>query len=62
MRCLAWGADDSCLTSAGAEGAVYEWSLKDMRRVRENVLKVQLPHSSLRAAHRTRCTAGRMPV
>lgn len=41
MKCLAWGRDDSFISSAGAEGAVYEWSLKDFKRCRESVIKVR---------------------
>lgn len=40
VRCLAWSTDDYTLASAGADGAVYDWSLKEQRRVRENVIKV----------------------
>lgn len=40
VKCLAWGTDDSCISSAGAEGAIYEWNLKDFKRCRENVIKV----------------------
>ena len=43
MRCLAWSADDQYLTSAGMDGAVYEWSIKEMKRNREHVLKVRCP-------------------
>lgn len=45
VRCLAWGLDDHFLTTTGADGAVYEWSLRDQRRVRENVIKVLGPHT-----------------
>jgi WD40 repeat protein len=40
VRSLAWSVDDSSLVSAGADGAVYEWRLKDLRREKENVIKV----------------------
>jgi len=42
VRTLAWGEDDNFITSGGADGAIYEWSLKDFRRCRENVIKVYL--------------------
>ena len=41
MRSLAWLADDTKLVSAGVDGAVYEWRLKDFKRSKENVLKVR---------------------
>eukprot|EP00884_Botryococcus_braunii_P010879 jgi/Botrbrau1/19793/Bobra.0124s0041.1 len=41
VRSLWWSPDDSSLVSAGADGAVYEWSLKDMRREKDNVIKCQ---------------------
>lgn len=40
MKCLAWGQDDQTICSAGAEGAVYEWALRDLSRARESVIKV----------------------
>lgn len=46
VKCLAWGLDDNCISSAGAEGAVYEWGLRDFKRCRENVIKV-LPSFNL---------------
>ncbi len=42
MRSLAWLPDDTKLVSAGVDGAVYEWRLKDFKRSKENVLKVRL--------------------
>ena len=41
VRSLAWLADDTKLVSAGVDGAVYEWRLKDFKRSKENVLKVR---------------------
>jgi len=34
-----WAGDDRKLISTGADGAVYEWSLKEFKRVGENVMK-----------------------
>ncbi|CAG9461063.1 unnamed protein product [Pedinophyceae sp. YPF-701] len=34
-----WTAEDSRLVSTGSDGAVYEWTLKDFRRLTENVQK-----------------------
>eukprot|EP00965_Chrysotila_dentata_P055400 1838140-Pleurochrysis_carterae.AAC.4 len=39
VKSIYWTADDSRLVSAGMDGAVYEWQLKDFKRVSENVLK-----------------------
>ena len=39
VRSLCWSADDSMLVSCGMDGAAYEWSLKDFKRVGESVLK-----------------------
>ncbi|GBF89931.1 cilia- and flagella-associated protein [Raphidocelis subcapitata] len=39
VRGLCWSADDSRLLTAGADGAVYEWRLSDLKREKENVLK-----------------------
>jgi hypothetical protein len=36
---LFFSKDDTRLVSAGADGAVYEWSMHDMKRLQENVLK-----------------------
>ncbi len=41
VRSLAWLPDDTKLVSAGVDGAVYEWRLKDFKRSKENVLKVR---------------------
>lgn len=40
VRSLAWSPDDAKLVSAGMDGAVYEWRLRDMKREKEHVLKV----------------------
>ena len=40
VKSLAWLPDDTKLVSAGVDGAVYEWRLKDFKRSKENVLKV----------------------
>lgn len=39
VRSLAWSFDDSHLLTAGIDGAIYEWELKSLKRVRENVIK-----------------------
>ncbi|KAJ1512947.1 Cilia- and flagella-associated protein 57 [Coelomomyces lativittatus] len=39
VRSLAWSPDDLRLISAGMEGAVYEWNIREMHRNSENVLK-----------------------
>ncbi|KAG0554261.1 hypothetical protein KC19_12G077500 [Ceratodon purpureus] len=39
VRGLAWSFDDSHLLTAGIDGAIYEWELKSLKRVRENVVK-----------------------
>ncbi|KAI9224597.1 WD40-repeat-containing domain protein [Blastocladiella britannica] len=39
VRSLSWSADDTRLVSAGAEGAMYEWNIREMRRESENILK-----------------------
>ncbi|KAG1658747.1 hypothetical protein FOA52_000860 [Chlamydomonas sp. UWO 241] len=39
VRSLFWSPDDSRIISAGTDGAVYEWRLKDFKREKENVLK-----------------------
>ena len=35
-----WSPDDTKLVSGGMDGAVYEWRIKDLKREKENVLKV----------------------
>ena len=39
MRSVHWSPDDAHIVSAGRDGAVYEWRLKDFKREKENVLK-----------------------
>ena len=39
VRAMCWASNDSRVVSAGADGAVYEWRLSDLRREKENVLK-----------------------
>ena len=39
VRSVCWSADDTKIVSAGLDGAVYEWKLKDFKREKENVLK-----------------------
>lgn len=44
MKSLQWLPDDTKLVSAGVDGAVYEWRLKDFKRSKENVLKASSLH------------------
>ena len=39
MKSVCWSADDSRMVTAGMDGAVYEWSMKEFKREREHVLK-----------------------
>jgi cilia- and flagella-associated protein 57 len=39
VAALCWSRDGTRLTSAGRDGAVYEWRLSDLKREREHVLK-----------------------
>lgn len=39
VKSIFWSPDDSKLVSAGVDGAVYEWRLKDFKREKEHVLK-----------------------
>ena len=39
VKSIYWTQDDTRVVSAGMDGAVYEWQLKDFRRTSENVLK-----------------------
>ncbi|KAK9830297.1 hypothetical protein WJX72_010857 [[Myrmecia] bisecta] len=39
VRSIGWSPDDAKLVSAGVDGAVYEWKLRDFKREKENVLK-----------------------
>mmetsp|Transcript_36831 Transcript_36831/g.108610 ORF Transcript_36831/g.108610 Transcript_36831/m.108610 type:complete len:1386 (-) Transcript_36831:299-4456(-) len=39
VRSLHWNPTDTHIVSAGMDGAVYEWRLKDFKREKENVLK-----------------------
>lgn len=39
VRSVCWSTDDTKIVSAGLDGAVYEWKLKDFKREKENVLK-----------------------
>mmetsp|Transcript_22834 Transcript_22834/g.63112 ORF Transcript_22834/g.63112 Transcript_22834/m.63112 type:complete len:1547 (+) Transcript_22834:150-4790(+) len=39
VRSVHWAPDDAHIVSAGMDGAVYEWRLKDFKREKENVLK-----------------------
>ncbi len=40
VRSIVWSPDDTKLVSGGMDGAVYEWRIKDLKREKENVLKV----------------------
>lgn len=39
VKSISWNLDDTKLISAGMDGAVYEWRLKDCKREKENVMK-----------------------
>ena len=39
VKSICWTNDDTRVISAGMDGAVYEWQLKDFKRTSENVLK-----------------------
>lgn len=39
VRSIYWSPDDTKLVSAGMDGAVYEWTMKDCKREKEHVLK-----------------------
>lgn len=41
VRSLFWSMNDALLTTAGSDGAVYQWKLKNFKRAKENVLKVE---------------------
>ena len=41
VRSIVWSPDDTKLVSGGMDGAVYEWRIKDLKREKENVLKVR---------------------
>ncbi len=42
VKSVHWSPDDSRLVTSGLDGAVYEWQLKDFKRVSENVQKTCL--------------------
>ncbi|EIE19478.1 WD40 repeat-like protein, partial [Coccomyxa subellipsoidea C-169] len=39
VKSLSWSTNDALLTTAGSDGAVYQWKLKNFKRAKENVLK-----------------------
>ncbi|CAL8468481.1 g8021 [Coccomyxa elongata] len=39
VKSLFWSLDDALLTTAGFDGAVYQWKLKNFKRAKENVQK-----------------------
>lgn len=39
VRTIWWSSDDSTIVTAGVDGAIYEWRVKDYKRLRENVNK-----------------------
>ncbi|GAQ89010.1 hypothetical protein KFL_004790040 [Klebsormidium nitens] len=39
VRSIWWSPDDAMVVTAGMDGAVYEWQLRDFKRERENVNK-----------------------
>ena len=39
VKSVCWSADDSRIVTAGMDGAVYEWCMKEFKREKEHVLK-----------------------
>lgn len=39
VRSIAWSYDDNFILTSGIDGAIYEWEIKGLKRVRENVIK-----------------------
>jgi hypothetical protein len=39
IRSLVWSANDVTLVSSAADGSVYEWSIRSMRRISDHILK-----------------------
>ncbi|KAL3688584.1 hypothetical protein R1sor_014893 [Riccia sorocarpa] len=39
VRSIWWSPDDTFMITAGIDGAIYEWQIRDLKRSRENVLK-----------------------
>lgn len=39
VKSLSWSKNDDVLVSCGADGAVYGWSLRTLKRENENILK-----------------------
>ena len=39
VRTVSWSLNDAKIVSGGADGAVYEWSVKEFRRLSENIVK-----------------------
>ncbi|CAM6094904.1 unnamed protein product [Calypogeia fissa] len=39
VRSIWWSPDDTSMLTAGVDGAIYEWQLRDFKRFRENVIK-----------------------
>eukprot|EP00912_Choanoflagellata_sp_UC4_P001630 UC4_evm3s1043 len=39
VRSIAWSEDDSKIVTCGAEGAIYEWDAKNLKRISEYVVK-----------------------
>lgn len=47
VKSIHWSADDSRLITAGLDGAVYDWQIKDMKKISENVQKTCLYTSAI---------------
>lgn len=47
VKSVCWSADDSRLVTAGLDGAIYEWTIKDLKRISENVQKTCLYTSAV---------------
>ncbi|KAL2912228.1 hypothetical protein HK105_208296 [Polyrhizophydium stewartii] len=39
VKSLHWTPDDGCLVSAGSDGAVYTWNIRQLKRENEHILK-----------------------
>ncbi|OAE23436.1 hypothetical protein AXG93_961s1350 [Marchantia polymorpha subsp. ruderalis] len=39
VRSIWWSPDDTSMLTAGIDGAIYEWQLRELKRSRENVMK-----------------------
>ena len=42
VKSICWSPDDSRIITCGLDGAIYEWTIKDLKRISENVQKTCL--------------------